>query len=249
MKHNLRERFTAFTRLELTVVLVIFGLLAAMLVPDLARRARARARTTCANNLKLIGTAYRLFPENVEIFPAMTSVGDGGWSDFLTNADQGAICWTNYAILTNELGLDTKLVVCPSDQRRPATNFTTDFKDNTHLSYFVGVSASYIYPQSILGGDRNLGPGKVPDANYGYSPTNGKGNDVAVPISGPVSWSLKMHSAGNAGGAGNILLGDGSAQQCSSDVLSTKWLTNAESPTTWPAGHIPATPSIRLVFP
>ena len=106
-----------------------------------------------------------------------------------------------------------------------------------------------MYPQSIAGGDRNLGPGSVPDRDYGYSPKNGKGNDVAVPIAGPVSWSLKMHSAGNAAGAGNILLGDGSGQQTSTASFNQIWLRNAAPTTNWPAGHLPATPSIRLVFP
>jgi hypothetical protein len=151
--------------------------------------------------------------------------------------------------MSNELGLAPKLLVCPADERRPARDFQTDFKDNSHLSYFVGVSVNDLFPNSPLGGDRNLGPGTVPDANYGYSPTNGKGNDVAVPISGPVSWSLKMHSAGNTAGVGNIMLGDGTVQQVSSASLRMNWLIKADPTTIWPAGHVPATPSIRLVFP
>jgi hypothetical protein len=151
--------------------------------------------------------------------------------------------------MANELGQSPKLLVCPADERRPAKDFKTDFKDNTHLSYFVGVSANDVFPQSIQGGDRNLGPGTVPDPDYGYSPTNGKGNDVAVPISGPVSWSLKMHSAGNTAGAGNILLGDGSGQQASSGSFNQNWLSQFPPTTNWPASHTPSVPSIRLVFP
>jgi hypothetical protein len=113
----------------------------------------------------------------------------------------------------------------------------------------VGVSPSDLYPQSIAGGDRNLGPGTKPGPDYGYSPKSGKGNDVAIPITGPVSWSLRMHSAGNSAGAGNILLGDGSAQRCSTAPFNTVWLRNAAPTTNWPIGHIPATPSIRLLFP
>jgi hypothetical protein len=121
--------------------------------------------------------------------------------------------------------------------------------DNTHVSYFIGVSANDTQPQSILGGDRNLGPGTVPAPEYGYSPKSGKGNDVAVPISGPVSWSLKMHSAGNPPGVGNILLGDGSVQSLSTAEFNQNWLRNTSPTTNWPAGHFPATPSIRLIFP
>jgi len=140
------------------------------------------------------------------------------------------------------------VLICPQDERRPAANFTTDFKDNTHLSYFVGVSADDYHPKSILGGDRNLSPGARPELDYGYSRENGKGNDVAIPIPGPVSWSLKMHSAGNPAGRGCILLGDGSQQWSSSEGLN-QYLAQAAPTSNWPAGHAPATPSIRLIFP
>jgi type II secretory pathway pseudopilin PulG len=247
----MRRDVSAFTQIELIVVLVIVGVLASMLLPALVKVKAKAGRIDCVNNIKEIGTAYRLWIGDAHGIdnPATESVARGGWKDLLNNADQGPNCWTNYAIMANELGLNPKLLVCPSDERRPAKDFKTDFRDNTHLSYFVGVSANEVYPQSIQSGDRNLGPGTVPDSDYGYSPTNGKGNDVAVPISGPVSWSLKMHSAGNTAGAGNILLGDGSGQQTSSAGFRTNWLIHADPTTNWPAGHIPSSPSIRLVFP
>jgi hypothetical protein len=117
------------------------------------------------------------------------------------------------------LGQSPKILCCPADDREPATNFGADFTDNTHLSYFVGVSADDSDPQSILGGDRNLGSGSTPAPDYGFSPKSGRGNDVAVPIAGPVCWSLKIHSAANPMGSGNILLGDGSMQQTTSGSL------------------------------
>jgi prepilin-type processing-associated H-X9-DG protein len=123
------------------------------------------------------------------------------------------------------------------------------FQNNNNLSYFVGVSASIKSPRSLLGGDRNLGGSNAPDSEFGFSPTNGKGNDVAVPIAGPVAWSLKMHSDGKPVGAGNILFGDGSVQQVSSASFNKNLLRNVPPTTKWPAGHVPATPSIRLVFP
>jgi len=150
--------------------------------------------------------------------------------------------------MQNELGQSPKLLICPADERNAAMDFSNNF-DNTHISYFVGVSANDAHPQSLMSGDRNLGPGTKPDPDYGFSPASGKGNDVAIPISGPVSWSLKMHSAGNRGGAGNILLGDGSGQQVSTGAFNQNWLSNAPPTADWPAGHVPATPSIRLVFP
>ncbi len=111
---------------------------------------------------------------------------------------------------------------------------------------FVGVNACDTYPQSILGGDRNLGPGTTPDSEYGFSPSDGRGNDVI--INGPVCWSLKMHSRGNPTGAGNILLGDGSAQEVTSGSLRGNWLKNALAEK---AAHDKSTnpPGLRLIFP
>ena len=177
----------------------------------------------------------------------------------LVNADQGANCWTNYTILADALGRSPKLVMCPSDDRVAAADFVTNalpkdlhgqyFQNNSNLAYFVGVSANTKSPRSLLAGDRNLGGGTVPDSDFGFSPASGEGNDVAIAITGPVSWSLKMHSAEKPAGAGNILMGDGSVQQVSSASLNKNWLRNAVPTTNWPSGHIPASPSIRLVFP
>ena len=74
------------------------------------------------------------------------------------------------------------------------------FQNNSNLSYFVGVSANTKSPQSLLAGDRNLGGGTEADSDYGYSPANGGGNDIALPIADPVAWSMKMHSAGKPAG-------------------------------------------------
>ncbi len=252
MRQKMKRHVAAFTRIELLVVIgifLVFVLAASLFLLSHPVHSKS-VRISCLMNLKEIGVAYRSWAgDNGDRRPAEQAVAKGGWEDFLTNANQGSICWTNYAIMQNELGQSPKLVTCPSDQRLAAANFARDFKDNTHLSYFVGVSANDIYAQSIQSGDRNLGPGPLPDSDYGYSPKSGKGNDVAVPISGPVSWSLKIHSAGYTAGAGNLLLGDGSGQQASSASFRAIWLPNAEPTTNWPAGHIPSSPSIRLVFP
>ena len=244
------QRPRAFTLIEVLAIILVIFVLALLYLPTVARpRHHGAIRIGCINNLKEIGTAYRLWAgDNGDLVPAQQTVISNGWADFLTNANQGSKCWMNYAIMAADLGQSPRIVVCPADERQAALSFTNKF-DNTHVSYFVGVTANDIYPQSILGGDRNLGPGLVPDPDYGYSPKNGKGNDVAIPINGSVSWSLKMHSAGNTAGAGNILLGDGSAQQTSSANFNANWLRYALGTDYWPAGRVPAVPSIRLVFP
>jgi prepilin-type N-terminal cleavage/methylation domain-containing protein len=133
----------------------------------------------------------------------------------------------------------------------PAETTTGNF-NNTNISYWVGVGANDTYPQGLLGGDRNMGaqggtanaPGVSQDPNYGASPAVGtssgayvvmdtNGQEVAgfgnsVPATGTCGWSAKLHSAGNTSGAGNIMLGDGSAQQVTSGNFRLNWLKNAE---------------------
>ena len=46
------------------------------------------------------------------------------------------------------------MLVCPADLRPPAGNFAA--LQNTNVSYFVGVTADYSKPASILAGDGNL---------------------------------------------------------------------------------------------
>jgi len=245
----------AFTRIDLITLIAVIIVGLALLSMHFLPRHRVRylsTRIPCINNLKQIGTAYRIWGnDHNDRFPHLQSAAEGGWRELLTNADQGSRCWTNYALMSNELGQSPRVLVCPSDERKPSGAFS-NLVSNTNLSYFAGVSASDTEPQSLLGGDRNLGPGNQPGPDYGFSPKSDMGNDVAIPTRwkiDPTCWSLKMHSLGSSDGAGNILLGDGSAQQCSSAGFRMNWLRNADPTTNWPVGHIPSVPSIRVLFP
>jgi type II secretory pathway pseudopilin PulG len=259
MKRLSKQEAGGFTRVELAVAITAIVVLAVLLAPSFRRARQTAWRIYCNNNLKQLGTAYRLWAgDHHDLVPAEASMTNGGWSELLTNSDAGQYCWTNYAVMWKEVGRSPKIVICPADERKPAANFivkgaTNDtanaaFKDNTTVSYFVGVTDNVTYPNSIQGGDRNLGPGLVPDPDYGYSPSNGNGNDVVIPISSPVSWSLKMHSQGNPVGAGNIMLGDGSVQEVSSGNLTRNWLPKAQTWTNFPRSATNLS-GIRLVFP
>jgi hypothetical protein len=239
-------RAEAFTRRDLVVVIAVLVVFGAFLIPALQRAGQKSKRISCICNLKQIGTAYRIWSnDNGDLFPAFAPLTNGGWSNLLSSANASTYAWTNYAILADALGQSPRVLICPADERKPANDFT-NFLSNTNISYFVGVDADDSHPQSLLGGDRNLGPGTTPDPAYGFSPTNGKGNDVV--INGPVCWSLKMHSRGNDAEAGNILLGDGSSQQVTSSSMRVNWVKNALAEK---AALDKATNStgLRLIFP
>ncbi|MGZ5566759.1 MAG: type II secretion system protein, partial [Limisphaerales bacterium] len=201
----------AFTLIELLVVICILFVLAAM-IPCSFSSAKPRAqRIHCVNNQKQIGTAYRIWAgDNGDKLPAqvLNTTTNAGWAEFATMTNAGPYCWSNYCLMQNELGQSPKVLVCPSDTRSAANNFTKF--SNKNISYFMNPGANENFPLSILGGDRNLAPGLKPENDFGFSPDDGSGNDVILQTNSPVCWSLKMHSAGNPVGAGNILVGDGS---------------------------------------
>jgi Tfp pilus assembly protein FimT len=61
MKQKMRRISPAFTRSELLVVIVVVLVVAFFMLPLFSRRTGPAPRITCINNLKEIGTTYRLW--------------------------------------------------------------------------------------------------------------------------------------------------------------------------------------------
>jgi len=249
-KHS--RRSDGFTIVELIVLIITIVLAVALLLPALARAKAKSNRISCVSYLKQLGTAYKVWAgDHFDEVPAQASITNGGWKELARQTNAAAFLWTNYVIMANELGQSTRILVCPADSRVPAADFSK-IRDNSSLSYFVGAQASDNYPQSLLGGDRNLAPGPEPKDDWGYSPNNLQGNDVRLQTNSPVCWSLKMHSGGNRMGAGNLLLGDSSVQQASSarfpDVLANAGISLERTNELGIVTNA-APPSIRLFFP